>query len=40
MAQLLPRAELHVFEESAHMTFVEEPQTYVEVVGSFLSRVG
>jgi proline iminopeptidase len=40
MARLLPRAELHVFEESAHMTFVEEPQTYVEVVGSFLSRVG
>jgi proline iminopeptidase len=40
MAQLLPRAELHLFEESAHMTFVEEPQTYVEVVGSFLSRVG
>jgi proline iminopeptidase len=40
MAQLLPRAELHVFEERAHMTFVEEPQTYVEVVGSFLSRVG
>jgi proline iminopeptidase len=40
MAQLLPRAELHVFEESAHMTFVEEPQTYVEVVGSFLSRSG
>jgi proline iminopeptidase len=40
MAQLLPRAELHVFEQSAHMTFVEEPQTYVEVVGSFLSRVG
>ena len=33
MARLLPRAELHVFEESAHMTFVEEPQTYVEVVG-------
>ncbi len=40
MAQLLPRAELHVFEESAHMTFVEEPQTYVDVVGSFLSRAG
>ena len=40
MAQLLPRAELHVFEESAHMTFVEEPQAYVEVVGSFLSRSG
>jgi proline iminopeptidase len=40
MAQLLPRAELHLFEESAHMTFVEEPQAYVEVVGSFLSRSG
>ena len=38
MARLLPRAELHVFEESAHMTFVEEPVRYQEVVRGFLGR--
>ena len=38
MAQLLPRAELHVFEESAHMTFVEEPDRYLEVLREFLAR--
>ena len=38
MARLLPRAELHVFEESAHMTFVEEPERYLKVVGGFLGR--
>jgi proline iminopeptidase len=37
MAELLPRADLHVFEESAHMTFVEEPESYLDVVGSFLA---
>src|SRR5206468_2739427 len=35
----LPNADLHVFEESAHMTFVEEPDAYLEAVGSFLARV-
>ena len=38
MARLLPRAELHVFEESAHMTFVEEPERYLEVLRGFLAR--
>jgi proline iminopeptidase len=38
MAQLLPGAELHVFEESAHMTFVEEPKRYVDVLLAFLAR--
>ena len=37
MAELLPRADLHVFEESAHMTFVEEPEAYLDVVRSFLA---
>ena len=36
-AELLPDAELCVFEESAHMTFVEEPEAYLEVVRSFLA---
>ena len=38
MARLLPRAELRVFEESAHMTFVEEPEGYVKVVRGFIGR--
>ena len=39
MVELLPNAELRVFEDSAHMTFVEEPEAYLDAVGSFLSRV-
>jgi proline iminopeptidase len=38
MARLVPRAELHVFGESAHMTFVEEPEAYLKVVRGFLAR--
>jgi proline iminopeptidase len=38
MARLLPRAELQVFEESAHMTFVEEPERYLNVVRAFIAR--
>ncbi len=38
MARLLPHAELHVFEDSAHMTFVEEPERYLDVLGGFLAR--
>jgi proline iminopeptidase len=34
----IPRAELVVFEQSAHMTFVEENGRYVEVVRDFLAR--
>lgn len=33
---LIPGAELHVFEESGHMTFVEQEQDYVDVVRRFL----
>ena len=36
-AELLPHAGLHIFEESAHMTFVEEPEPYVDTVAAFLS---
>jgi pimeloyl-ACP methyl ester carboxylesterase len=39
MAELLPHAELRVFEESAHMTFVEEPGAYLDAVGTFLATV-
>lgn len=39
IAALVPRAELHLFEESGHMTFVEQPREYVEVVRGFLDDV-
>ena len=38
MAKGLPEAELVVFEESAHMTYVEENAKYVNVVREFLER--
>jgi proline iminopeptidase len=38
MAARIPGAELVVFEQSAHMTFVEEPERYLDVVGDFLRR--
>jgi proline iminopeptidase len=34
----IPNAELTVFEESGHMTFVEENARYLEVVRDFLDR--
>ena len=34
----VPNAELHVFENSGHMTFVEENESYVRVVRDFLNR--
>lgn len=39
MAAALPTAELVVFEDSGHMTFVEENQHYVDAVRDFLDRV-
>lgn len=38
IASGVPGAELTVFEHSGHMTFVEEPERYVEVVRGFLQR--
>jgi len=38
MAKGLPEAELVVFEESAHMTYVEENAKYVRTVREFLGR--
>jgi proline iminopeptidase len=40
MAERIPNAELVVFEESGHMTFVEENAKYLDAVDNFLSRVG
>lgn len=38
MAQGLPHAELIVFENSGHMTFVEENEKYIKVVRDFLNK--
>jgi pimeloyl-ACP methyl ester carboxylesterase len=38
-AELLPNVELHIFEDSAHMTYVEQQDEYLAVVGRFLGRV-
>jgi proline iminopeptidase len=39
MTELLPNAELVVFEQSAHMFFAEEQDRFLEVVTAFLDRV-
>lgn len=38
IAQGIPHAELVVFENSAHMTFVEEQDAYLDAVRDFLTR--
>jgi proline-specific peptidase len=38
IASGIPRAELRVFEDSAHMTFIEEQAAYVAAVEDFLNR--
>lgn len=35
---LVPEAESHVFESSAHMTYNEEPEAYRRVIGGFITR--
>jgi pimeloyl-ACP methyl ester carboxylesterase len=39
LASGIPGAEWVLFEESAHMPYLEEPERYLEVVGSFLAQV-
>ena len=36
---LVPGAELQIFEDSAHMTMLDEPDTYAEAIRAFLNRV-
>ena len=36
IAGLIPGSQLHIFEQSGHMTFVEQEQEYVDVVRRFL----
>jgi proline iminopeptidase len=38
IAQGAPKSELVIFEESGHMTYVEENQKYVQTVRAFLNR--
>lgn len=38
MMQALPNAEIKVFQNSAHMPFFEEPESYAEVLLGFLDR--
>jgi proline-specific peptidase len=39
LADGIPGTEWVLFEESAHMPYLEEPERYLEVVGAFLDRV-
>lgn len=36
---LVPGARFHLFEHSAHMTYIEEPEEYVRVVREFLNSI-
>jgi proline iminopeptidase len=39
IAGAIPGAELVVFEDSGHFPYLEEPQRFADVMGTFLSRV-
>jgi proline iminopeptidase len=39
-SSLTPNGKFHVFEQSAHMPYIEEPEEYVKVIGDFLKSVG
>lgn len=38
MASRIPGAELHIFEDSAHVSYIEEQSAYLSIVRGFLSR--
>ena len=40
IAELVPHAQLHIFEDSGHMTFVEQTEDYLTVVRAFLDEIG
>ncbi|KAB2335628.1 proline iminopeptidase-family hydrolase [Bacillus mesophilum] len=37
-SELTPHSAFHVFEESAHMPYIEEPEQYVSVISEFLRQ--
>lgn len=39
MHAALPNSRIHVFDQSSHMPFYEEPEAYFEVLGTFLADV-
>lgn len=39
LKSLTPGADLQIFEESAHMTMLDEPEAYADAVGNFLNKV-
>ena len=38
-SSLTPHAKLHVFENSAHMPYIEEAEEYVTIIGDFLQSI-
>ncbi|WHY75186.1 proline-specific peptidase family protein [Neobacillus sp. WH10] len=36
---LTPHAKFHVFEKSAHMPYIEEPEEFIAVIGDFLQSI-
>lgn len=38
-SSLTPNGKFHVFEQSAHMPYLEETEEYIEVIGDFLKNV-
>jgi proline iminopeptidase len=38
-SSLTPNANFHVFEHSAHLPYIEEPEAYLQVIGSFLREI-
>lgn len=38
-SSITPQSQFHVFEHSAHMPYIEEPEKYLDVIGSFLKSV-
>ncbi|MFJ7726213.1 proline-specific peptidase family protein [Neobacillus sp. NPDC097160] len=38
-SSLTPHAKFHVFEKSAHMPYIEEPEEYVTIIGDFLQSI-
>nr|pir prolyl aminopeptidase (EC 3.4.11.5) - Bacillus coagulans [Heyndrickxia coagulans] len=38
-SSLTPKSKFHVFEKSAHMPYIEEPEEYLAVIGDFLNSI-
>ncbi|WP_456275139.1 proline iminopeptidase-family hydrolase [Bacillus sp. AK128] len=38
-SSLTPNGKVHIFEQSAHLPYIEEPEEYTKVIGSFLKEI-